>query len=180
MSKHLEATKALAVRLKLEGMSYSQVRAALADKGTHVGKESIRRWLRRAEGSDPQPHAREDAETQPPTEAHTLEDKLCAIRAILNGDPAPPWLTEGDFLDFGKYLAQAENQHRLSQVNLTATGLTRDNATDFVRRVTLEVAKRYNVQGNPELTATHIGFVEWVRSVVAEYNPVLARDVYGG
>ena len=168
--KHLETTKGRALSLRQEGLSYSKIREALDNYGVSVSKETLRTWFKGLTPTD----------TKPSTEAHTLEQKLCAVREILNGDPAPPWMTERDFLDLGKYLAQAENQHRLSQVNLTATGLTRENSIDFVRRVSLEVAKRYRVQGNAELEATHVGFIEWVRSVVAEYNPVLARDVYGG
>ena len=165
--KHLESTKARALSLRQEGLSYAKIREAMYNYGVGVSKETLRLWFK---GLTP-------PDTQPSTEAHTLEEKLCAVRVILNGDPAPPWLTERDFLDLGKNLAQAENQHRLSQVNLTATGLTRENSIDFVRRVSLEAAKRYRVQGNPELEAIHIGFIEWVRTVIAEYNPVLARDL---
>ena len=56
MSKHLETTKALAVGLKSQGFSYPQVITALADKGTKVAKDSIRRWIREAEGAGAGPY----------------------------------------------------------------------------------------------------------------------------
>ena len=46
------------------------------------------------------------------------------------------------FVDLSKSLAIAENQHRLSNVRQTETGLTRPHAIAFIRRILLEVGRR--------------------------------------
>ena len=75
-----------------------------------------------------------------------------------------------------KSLAIAENQHRLSTVRQTETGLTRPHAIAFIRRILLEVEKRYRVRGDSQQEVVHQGLIEWTRAVVGEYNITLARD----
>ena len=100
-----------------------------------------------------------------------------AVRDILDGNPAPDWMEQGIFVDLSKSLAIAENQHRLSNVRQTETGLTRPHAIAFIRRILLEVEKRYRVRGDSHSEAVHQGLIEWTRAVVGEYNITLARDL---
>ena len=81
------------------------------------------------------------------------------------------------FVDLSKSLAIAENQHRLSNVRQTETGLTRPQAIAFIRRILLEVEKRYRVRGDSQREGVHQGLIEWTRAVVGEYNITLARDL---
>ena len=107
----------------------------------------------------------------------TFNDQIQAVREILDGNPAPDWMDQKIFVDLSKSLAIAENQHRLSNVRQTETGLTRPHAIAFIRRILLEVEKRYRVRGDSQQEGVHQGLIDWTRAVVGEYNITLARDL---
>ena len=163
MKQHTEETKGKVLDLRGQGLSYMGIVRALADQDVEVSRTTIIRWIK-----DPQP-----IEEWTPT----FNDQLQAVREILDGNPAPDWMDQKIFVDLSKSLAIAENQHRLSNVRQTETGLTRPHAIAFIRRILLEVEKRYRVRGDSQQEGVHQGLIEWTRAVVGEYNITLARDL---
>ena len=169
MKKHTEETKAQVLDLRAQGLSYMGIVRALADQDVEVSASTVTRWTKKTQDQDSQPI---EAEWTP-----TFNDQLQAVRDILDGNPAPDWMDQKIFVDLSKSLAIAENQHRLSNVRQTETGLTRPHAIAFIRRILLEVEKRYRVRGDTHREAVHQGLIEWTRAVVGEYNITLARDL---
>ena len=147
-----EVMRAQALELSAAGLSYTKIVRVLADQGDDVSRTTIIRWIK-----DPQP---EDAEWTP-----TFNDQLQAVREILDGNPAPDWMDQKIFVDMSKSLAIAENQHCLSNVRQTETGLTRPHAIAFIRRILLEVEKRYRVRGDSQQEGVHQGLIDWTRAV---------------
>ena len=125
---YTEAIRAQALELSASGLSYMRIVRVLADQGEDVSRTTVIRWIK-----DSQPI---EAEWTP-----TFNDQLQAVRDILDGNNAPDWMDQKIFVDLSKSLAIAENQHRLSNVRQTETGLTRPHATAFIRRILLEVGK---------------------------------------
>ena len=166
MKQHTEETKGKVLDLREQGLSYMEIVRALADQDVPVSRTTVIRWTK-----EPQDVPIE-AEWTP-----TFNDQLQAVREILDGNPAPDWMDQKIFVDLSKSLAIAENQHRLSNVRQTETGLTRPHAIAFIRRILLEVEKRYRVRGDSQQEGVHQGLIEWTRAVVGEYNITLARDL---
>ena len=169
MKQHTEETKAQVLNLRELGMSYMGIVRALADQDVEVSASTVTRWTKKTQGPD-----------SPPIEvewAPTFNDQLQAVREILDGNPAPDWMDQKIFVALSKSLAIAENQHRLSNVRQTETGLIRPHAVAFIRRILLEVEKRYRVRGDSQREVVHQGLIEWTRAVVGEYNITLARDL---
>ena len=164
MKQHTEKTKAQVFNLRAQGLSYMGIVRALADQDVEVSRTTIIRWIK-----NPQPI---EAEWKP-----SFNDQIQAVREILDGNPAPDWMDQKIFVDLSKSLAIAENQHRLSNVRQTETGLTRPHAIAFIRRILLEVEKRYRVRGDSQQEGVHQGLIDWTRAVVGEYNITLARDL---
>ena len=161
---YTEAIRAQALELSASGLSYMRIVRVLADQGEDVSRTTVIRWIK-----DSQPI---EAEWTP-----TFNEQIQAVREILDGNPAPDWMDQKIFVDLSKSLAIAENQHRLSNVRQTETGLTRPHAIAFIRRILLEVEKRYRVRGDSQQEGVHQGLIEWTRAVVGEYNITLARDL---
>ena len=170
MKQHTEETKAQVLDLRELGMSYMGIVRALADQDVEVSASTVTRWTKKAQGQESGPP--EDAEWTP-----TFNEQIQAVREILDGNPAPDWMDQKIFVALSKSLAIAENQHRLSNVRQTETGLTRPHAVAFIRRILLEVEKRYRVRGDSQQEVVHQGLIEWTRAVVGEYNITLARDL---
>ena len=169
MKKHTEETKAQVLDLRAQGLSYMGIVRALADQDVEVSASTVTRWTKKTQDQDSGP---EDAEWSP-----TFNEQIQAVRDILDGNPAPDWMDQKIFVDLSKSLAIAENQHRLSNVRQTETGLTRPHAIAFIRRILLEVEKRYRVRGDSQQEGVHQGLIDWTRVVVGEYNITLARDL---
>ena len=167
--QHTEETKEKVLDLRGHGLSYMGIVRALADQDVEVSRTTVTRWIKEPQGPDSGP---EEVEWTP-----TFNDQLQAVREILDGNPAPDWMDQKIFVDLSKSLAIAENQHRLSNVRQTETGLTRPHAIAFIRRILLEVEKRYRVRGDSQREGVHQGLIEWTRAVVGEYNITLARDL---
>ena len=166
---YTEDTKAQVLAFRIQGLSYKGIIRALAGQGVEVSRTTVIRWIKDPQRQDLEP---EEAEWTP-----SFNDQLMAVRDILDGNPAPDWMDQKIFVDLSKSLAIAENQHRLSNVRQTETGLTRPHAIAFIRRILLEVEKRYRVRGDSHNEAVHQGLIEWTRAVVGEYNVTLARDL---
>ena len=168
MKHYIEATKAQVLEHRASGLSYMRIVRVLADQGMVVSRTTVIRWIKDA----PQDSQPAEADWTP-----SFNDQLMAVRDILDGNPAPDWMDQKIFVDLSKSLAIAENQHRLSNVRQTETGLTRPHAIAFIRRILLEVEKRYRVRGDTHREGVHQGLIEWTRAVVGEYNITLARDL---
>ena len=166
MKQHTEETKAQVLDLREQGMSYMGIVRALADQDVEVSASTVTRWTKKTQGRP------EESEWKP-----SFNEQIQAVREILDGNPAPDWMDQKIFVDLSKSLAIAENQHRLSNVRQTETGLTRPHAVAFIRRILLEVEKRYRVRGDSQREGVHQGLIEWTRAVVGEYNITLARDL---
>ena len=169
MKKHTEETKAQVLDLRGQGLSYMGIVRALADQDVEVSASTVTRWTKKTQGPESGP---EEAEWSP-----TFNEQIQAVREILDGNNAPDWMDQKIFVDLSKSLAIAENQHRLSNVRQTETGLTRPHAIAFIRRILLEVEKRYRVRGDTDKESIHEGLIAWTRAVVGEYNITLARDL---
>ena len=125
MKKHTEETKAQVLDFRIQGLSYMGIVRALADQGVEVSASTVTRWTKKTQGPESGP---EEAEWKP-----SFNDQLQAVREILDGNEAPDWMDQKIFVDLSKSLAIAENQHRLSNVRQTETGLTRPHAIAFIR-----------------------------------------------
>ena len=169
MKQHTEETKAQVLDLRGQGLSYMGIVRALADQDVEVSASTVTRWTKKTQGPESGP---EEVEWSP-----TFNEQIQAVREILDGNPAPDWMDQKIFVDLSKSLAIAENQHRLSNVRQTETGLTRPHAIAFIRRILLEVEKRYRVRGDTDKESIHEGLIAWTRAVVGEYNITLARDL---
>ena len=169
MKQHTEETKGKVLDLRAQGLSYMGIVRALADQDVEVSRTTVIRWIKDPQGQDSGP---EKAEWKP-----SFNDQLQAVRDILDGNPAPDWMDQKIFVGLSKSVAIAENQHRLSNVRQTETGLTRLHAIAFIRRILLEVEKRYRVRGDSQREGVHQGLIEWTWAVVGEYNITLARDL---
>ena len=169
MKKHTEETKAQVLDLRGQGLSYMGIVRALADQDVEVSASTVTRWTKKTQGPESGP---EEVEWSP-----TFNEQIQAVREILDGNPAPDWMDQKIFIDLSKSLAIAENQHRLSNVRQTETGLTRPHAIAFIRRILLEVEKRYRVRGDTDKESIYEGLIAWTRAVVGEYNITLARDL---
>ena len=166
---YTEATKVWALDFRAQGLSYMGIVRALADQDEVVSRTTVIRWVKESQRQDFRP---DEGEWKP-----SFNDQLQAVRDILDGNNAPDWMDQKIFVDLSKSLAIAENQHRLSNVRQTETGLTRPHAIAFIRRILLEVEKRYRVRGDTDKESIHEGLIAWTRAVVGEYNITLARDL---
>ena len=117
---------------------------------TGVSRKTIRNW-RGASGPVAAPVAEGVSIMDLPA-----AEAIAIIDRISNGEMRPddPPVTTREYLEAVKTLEPSRNQRRLAEKNQAEAGLTRQEATDFVRDLLWEVGQRFGIAQESEAGET--------------------------
>ena len=139
-------------------------------KDTGVSRKTIRNWRDQAGLVAEPPAEGVSALDLPADVAIGVLDRISAGE-VRDGDPP---VSFREYLDATRVLEPSRNQRRLAEKNQTDAGLTRDEATEFVRDLLWEVGQRFGAAGSGEAAAQHARLLEWTVERIRRVNPTLA------
>ena len=142
-------------------------------KDTGVSRKSIRNW-RDAAGLTAEPAAEGASIMSLP--AHLAIGVLDRISAGEVREDDPP-VTMQEYLETTRVLEPSRNQRRLAEKNQSDAGLTREEATDFVRDLLWETGQRFGAAGSGEAAAQHARLLEWAIERIRRVNATLALEL---
>ena len=139
-------------------------------KATGISRKTIRNW--RDSGG---------LVAAPPGEGTSILElpagqAIGVLDRISGGEPRSddPRVSFREYLDATRILEPSRNQRRLAEKNQSDAGLTREEATDFVRDLLWEVGQRFGATGDDAAAAQHARLLEWTIERVRRVNPALA------
>ena len=142
-------------------------------KDSGVSRKTIRTW-RDAAGLTAEPAAEGASILDLPAGvAIGVLDRISA--GDVRSDDPP--VTFREYLESTRILEPSRNQRRLAEKNQSDAGLTREEATDFVRDVLWEIGQRFGATGSGEAVEQHARLLEWTIERIRRVNPTLAMEL---
>ena len=139
-------------------------------RDTGISRKTIRNWRDSGGLAAAPPAGSPSILDLPAGLAIAILDRISGGEA-LDDDPR---VTFREYLEATRILEPSRNQRRLAEKNQSDAGLTRDEATEFVRDLLWEAGQRFGATGNGEAAAQQARLLEWTVERIRRVNPALA------